>query len=109
MLNLAPKQLLNTEENGLRYCMKAAPVLKLPRSDSGLGQFDFHLQTPSAQATRSRQRLPSLLGKRAEFMVSGAFCAECCHLMATLLLWSKKMSTLKLMWEKGDTKSPLKF
>lgn len=31
MLSLAPK-MLNTEESGLRYCMKAAPFLKPPRA-----------------------------------------------------------------------------
>lgn len=104
MLSLAPKQLLNSEESGLRYCMKAAPFLEL----FWAGPVWFHAQTPSAQATRPRQQLPSLFGKRAEFMVSEDFCAECCHLMATML-WRRKMSTLKFRWEKGDTVSPILF
>lgn len=35
MLSLAPKQLLNTEESGLRYCMEAALFLKAPRAILG--------------------------------------------------------------------------
>lgn len=86
MFSSAPKQLLKTKENGLRHCLKPATFLQLSSMNlasmvSIYRQEMFRPLTPAC----------GFSGKRAAFRLSGAFCAECCPLMATLLRWSREM------------------
>lgn len=54
MLSLAPKQLLNTEESGLRCCMEAAPFLVAPRAI-----LDLATLTPFTDTRRSGHSISS--------------------------------------------------
>lgn len=61
MLSLG-KQLLNTEESGLRYCMKAAPFLEALEL-FWAGPVWFHCQTPSSGCASSPAAAGSLREK----------------------------------------------